>query len=228
MLRGCLLYTSSKNAASAPAASQTQTGGSGTANSQPSQGNTENAKPADGACPICGSTDFVNGQCQTIHDYTGYGHCTYDAATGTVYVVCSSCGQSWPRSSFSDPSAFVNGHALACYAQHHKTYITCIPVSYTHLDVYKRQVTVFRCDAHHVEVFIRSPGIVYGRGVDVEKEFQKFTSGQKLRNGRRGQHIADVLARQFPARSVFLKKKAAAVAPDVPVQTVEQLSLIHI
>lgn len=116
----------SKNAASAPAASQTQTGGSGTANSQPSQGNTENAKPAAGACPICGSTDFVNGQCQTIHDYTGYGHCTYDAATGTVYVVCSSCGQSWPRSSFSDPSAFVNGHALACYAQHHKTYITCI------------------------------------------------------------------------------------------------------
>lgn len=116
----------SKNTASVPAASQTQTGGSGTANSQPSQGNTENTKPAAGACPICGSTDFVNGQCQTIHDYTGYGHCTYDAATGTVYVVCSSCGQSWPRSSFSDPSAFVNGHALACYAQHHKTYITCI------------------------------------------------------------------------------------------------------
>ena len=77
------------------------------------------------ACPICGSTNLINGQCQIIHDYTAYGYCTYDAASGIVYVVCNTCGQSWPRDTFADTKDFVYGHALSCYSSHHKVYITC-------------------------------------------------------------------------------------------------------
>ena len=117
-----------KTSGSTGTSSQARPGSSGSGSSgQGSQGSTSPSAPQtpSGACPICGSTYFVNGQCQTIHDYSGYGHCTYDAATNTVYVHCNSCGQTWPRGTFADSYDFVRSHGQACYEEHNKSYMAC-------------------------------------------------------------------------------------------------------
>lgn len=120
---------------SAPASAQ-KSGSTGTAGKSGSTASaTGGAAPAGSSgaqsggssaqlCPIC-EHPLVNGKCQYIHTYSGYGYCTYDEATGTVYVVCNSCGQSWPRDSFADVWSFTKQHAISCYAEHHKVYITC-------------------------------------------------------------------------------------------------------
>lgn len=112
-------------------------GGSNTATQNPTQGTTgssgtqNNTSTGTGSsssssniCPICGY-ELVNGVCQVIHTYSGYGYCIYDEGSGIVYVVCNSCGGTWPRSSFADVYDFVYQHGIACYNEHHKTYIIC-------------------------------------------------------------------------------------------------------
>lgn len=83
------------------------------------------APPAAGTCPICGAKLNANGKCEVYHGYSGYGYCIYDEASNTVYIVCYSCGGQWPMGTFADTFDFINRHAAACDAEHHKTYVTC-------------------------------------------------------------------------------------------------------
>lgn len=76
-------------------------------------------------CPICDSKLNSDGSCNTFHGYTGYGIEIYDEATKTVYVVCNSCGQRWPRGTFSDPWAFSKEHGIACYNQANMPVMEC-------------------------------------------------------------------------------------------------------
>ena len=74
-------------------------------------------------CPICGINLNADGSCNTIHDYTGYGHCIYEG--GVVYIVCDTCGGRWNRDSYGSPQEWANAHAINCYNEHNKSYIIC-------------------------------------------------------------------------------------------------------
>lgn len=94
-----------------------------TTSSSSSEQSAKENSTAEKTCPICGGKLNADGSCNVMHDYTGYGHCIYDGST--VYIVCDTCGQRWPESSYAEPINWVNDHALNCYNEHNKTYIYC-------------------------------------------------------------------------------------------------------
>lgn len=83
-----------------------------------------NGSVAKNTCPICGGT-LVNGECDMLHGYLGYGQSIYHKATDSVYIVCRSCKQAWPMTKFSDPYEYGRWHGYQCYDDYHKSYTNC-------------------------------------------------------------------------------------------------------
>lgn len=77
-------------------------------------------------CPVCDRELDENGNCDTIHTYTGYAMAYYNEAAQAVYVRCNLCAQEWPRDSIPGGAYnFANFHALQCQRENNPTYYGC-------------------------------------------------------------------------------------------------------
>ena len=86
-------------------------------------------------------------------------------------------------------------------------------------------VPVFRLNAHEIEIGVQRHGILYLSLMNIKKEFQEFSSRQKFRHGRRGEHIADIVRDHISAGCAFFQIKASAVCLHILVQAVKQRCL---